>query len=65
MNFVPCVAWVSKGVAASYPQKVSCSVHIFSKYIHVCTFKYYFYFQLQLSPDELKRLVNETKELCG
>ncbi|GIY26767.1 periodic tryptophan protein 1 homolog [Caerostris darwini] len=41
MNFVPCVAWVAKGIAKSCPEK------------------------LQLSPEELKQLIQETEQISG
>jgi hypothetical protein len=41
MNFVPCVAWVRKGIAKPVPEKV------------------------QLSPEELKTLIESTKEELG
>lgn len=41
MNFIPCVAWVSKGIAKSCPDK------------------------LQLTTEELKKIIHETKETAG
>ncbi|GFY50404.1 periodic tryptophan protein 1 homolog [Trichonephila inaurata madagascariensis] len=41
MNFIPCVAWVPKGIAKRCPEK------------------------LQLTPEELKNLIQETKEING
>ncbi|GFQ67184.1 periodic tryptophan protein 1 homolog [Trichonephila clavata] len=41
MNFIPCVAWIPKGIAKRCPEK------------------------LQLTPEELKKLIQETQEING